>query len=197
MKKILSIILFAAALFGCSNDRDLYETIIIYDKENPDLPIYSEWGYNTFGAYFDREVFISNTDRTPMKITSKGTETTFTFTGDRKYAYSDGDMTMYITISGIAPKDYAGLSVLDNKVYDLTSPDISVEMYIDGKYVQPQILNGTLFFKRYQKLFVDKEFKECILSGVFEMQLKIDGENHTISEGRFDIGLSKNNFYVE
>ena len=60
-RKYFFFALFAtvAMSFGCSREYNLEQTIFIYDPEFQDLPIYSEWGYNTFGAYYDREAFIS------------------------------------------------------------------------------------------------------------------------------------------
>jgi hypothetical protein len=57
------------------------------------------------------------------------------------------------------------------------------------------ILSGELTFKRAQNLLVDEKQVEVILSGYFEFKALIDNEPVTISNGRFDVGISPDNFY--
>jgi hypothetical protein len=59
MKKILIAfvsVLSLNLLFSCQkmSDYELSGTFFIEDPYYPGLPIYSEWGYNTFGAYIYR-----------------------------------------------------------------------------------------------------------------------------------------------
>ena len=71
MKTYILIILrlIAAFLTSCKKENELKKSVFIYDPENIDLPEYSEWGYNTFGAYYDREIFVSTDEAVPAKIT--------------------------------------------------------------------------------------------------------------------------------
>jgi hypothetical protein len=58
-----------------------------------------------------------------------------------------------------------------------------------------ELLGGSLEFKKAQNLIVDKVAEEVILSGVFQFQIVIDDEPFTISRGRFDQGISYDNFF--
>jgi hypothetical protein len=44
-------------------------------------------------------------------------------------------------------------------------------------------------------LFVDEEKQQVILSGVFSFKAVVEGEPVTVSEGRFDVGMSSLNFF--
>ncbi len=57
MKKI-NIILFAFAIvsLSCTRYTDLNDSIYVNDPYIDGLPAYTEWGYNTFGANYDRVI---------------------------------------------------------------------------------------------------------------------------------------------
>ena len=62
------IILQTAFMASCSmDDVELSRSVFIPDRTSPGLPEYSEWGYNTFGAYIDRVPFVSGEEE-PAKI---------------------------------------------------------------------------------------------------------------------------------
>ena len=65
---ILPLFIFILFAAGCSQDYGLQNSIFIEDVNNPGLPEYSEWGYNTFGVYLDRKPFVSNSIDLPSKI---------------------------------------------------------------------------------------------------------------------------------
>ena len=46
----------AIILASCSKEFELDKSVFIPDKDYPDLPAYTEWGYNTFGALYDRDL---------------------------------------------------------------------------------------------------------------------------------------------
>lgn len=68
MKKFIYILAIAATLCGCFKESDLKKSIFIPDPDDSRLPAYTEWGYNTFGAYFDRDIFIYTDNTTPFKL---------------------------------------------------------------------------------------------------------------------------------
>ena len=70
LKLVYVAILFLIITASCEKleDFSLSGTIFIEDPYYPGLPIYSEWGYNTFGAYIDRKPFISTSDDLPIKV---------------------------------------------------------------------------------------------------------------------------------
>ena len=197
MNRITLILLIV--ITACSKDTELKKSIFIDDPVNPGLPEYSEWGYNTFGAYYDRQIFISNDLAVPLKVIVSNDSTTLLFSGQLGAStyYSDGEagMSMRLTIPGYAPADYSGLISLDDSIMDLSKPDYRVEISIDSSDYQANILDGQLEIKRAQKLLVDKEQVEVILSGYFNFRALIKNEPVSVTEGRFDVGIGKDNFF--
>lgn len=194
MKTKLALFLFfiLIAFASCSKDYQLEKTIFYPDPEFPDLPKYSEWGYNTFGAYYDRQVFVSSNDIQPLKVIVKDGITSFRFSG-RLNNYKE--MSVAFTMDNFLPETYIDLLTLDQKTIDLKDPHYGVSIKIDGIILDIYLLGGTLEFKKAQNLIVDKKAEQVILSGTFEFQVVVDDEPFTISRGRFDQGVSYDNFF--
>jgi hypothetical protein len=192
---LIPVIFFLA---GCSKENELKKSVMIYDTEFTDLPAYSEWGYNTFGAYFNREVFISNNTQLPAKVTVTNNEMSFILDGQKgdSYYYSENEMSLTVKIAGFLPGNYSDLSILNDTTIDLTNPACKVIVTIDKALFTATVLSGEINFKRAQKLFVDTKPIEVILSGYFDMKVLINDAPVTISEGRFDVGIGPDNFYV-
>jgi hypothetical protein len=194
----LSIIVFFVA--GCTKENELNKSVFIDDPQNPDLPIYSEWGYNTFGAYYDREVFVSNDYIVPAKVIVTENTTSFILEGQKgPYSYyygTNNKMSITFKLNGFLPEIYNSLVKLNDTILDLKDPVYQVSISIgDTTEYEADILNGQLEFKKAQNLFVDSEQVEVILSGLFEFQALINKKPVTISEGRFDVGIGSHNFY--
>ena len=68
------------AMTACSKS-DFKETQYIDDPDFPGLPIYSEMGYNTFGAYIDEQVFYSNRSNRPFYLVADRENLTMTLYG--------------------------------------------------------------------------------------------------------------------
>lgn len=202
MKKVLFfLILISALLNSCMKDTELKKSVFMYDPENVELPAYSEWGYNTFGAYYDREIFVSNDEFVPAKILVSDTAFSFILDGQNStngYYYSnDPEMLISFTISGFTPQDYDDLALLNDTVIDLSLPACHVFVSMDTLKYEADILNGELNFKRAQILKVDNQKVETILSGYFDFKAIIKNKPVTVSEGRFDVGIGAHNFYVQ
>ena len=77
------IVILSFLLFGCYNEKDfeLNQSVFIEDSLYPELPIYSEWGYNTFGVYIDRKPFVSREYITPVKVIVKSDTLHFNLNG--------------------------------------------------------------------------------------------------------------------
>lgn len=197
-KQLFSILTIVLILTGCSKENELKNSVFINDPEFVGLPIYSEWGYNTFGAYYDRELFISDNYSVPAKIISTSESMSFTLTGHKTSNNYYGNyeiMTMEFNIQGYSPDDYKDLVVFNDTVIDLTNPLYKVTISMDTIASNLNILSGSLTFKRAQNLLVDKQQVEVILSGYFDFKTTINGTPFTISDGRFDVGISPDNFY--
>jgi len=194
MKKqiYLPIFLFLLILGACtSEDVQLEKSIFIEDVNNPGLPIYSEWGYNTFGAYIDRKVFISNDFDLPAKIIVNSDTLTLILKGTLKSEMA----TLKFTLIGYSPADYPDLVSFNNSTIDLTSDKCIITLTTYSKTLALDVFDGKIFFKRVQNLYVDKEQTESILSGTFNFKTFIDGEPIAVSNGRFDLGIGYGNFY--
>jgi hypothetical protein len=196
MKKILSLItLFVVG--ACTNETELRKSIFLPDKNLPELPAYSEWGYNTFGAYYDREPFISNSEDVPLKVIHENNKTSFVFTGQKGVGYfvNASNFSITLTLSDFHPATYSDLLSLHNTTFDLTEPAKGVFITEHSTPDSVRILNGKFQFIRAQYLLVDQQPEEVILSGVFGFQALINGVPVTISDGRFDVGVGEYNFF--
>ncbi|MDD3078283.1 MAG: hypothetical protein PHH37_04145 [Paludibacter sp.] len=186
------IALFVILLPACTSyDFELTKSVFIEDSDYPGLPIYSEWGYNTFGMYVDRTAFVSSEDVFPVKIIVNPDTFKLNLNGmlDNDYA------TLQIYIVGYAPLDYPDLIDLNDSVIDLTSSDCIVKLKKYNTTSTLKIIKGNLTFKKVQNLYVDKEFTKTILSGKIEFKTFFDDEPVAITNGRFDLSVGYENFY--
>jgi len=191
--KIKYLFLILIIIISCKKDKNLRDSIFIEDVESPGLPIYSEWGYNTFGAYYDREVFISNDKKVPLKIIVTNDTMTFNFFGQLGNT-SYNNMTMKFYFTNFLPVNYEDLLQLNDTIIYLNNTNkISINIY--GSNVNVTLLNGYFKVDKAQLLFVDTKETEVILSGHFEFQALINNEPIAISDGRFDIGVNQSNFF--
>ncbi len=193
---------------SCKKENELKKSVFMEDPDNSGLPAYSEWGYNTFGAYYDREIFVSNNEVVPAKVIVSNNTMSFILDGQRGapdyYYYSRyksnynsnfTEMSMTFKLNDFLPDQYSNLAVFNDTTLDLTNPLYQVSVSIDNNIYTANILSGELTFKRAQNLKVDKQPIEVILSGYFEFKALINNVPVTISEGRFDVGIGPDNFY--
>ena len=211
MKKntyIYTIIAAMLLLSACSeSDYELEKSVFRPDPVYPSLPEYPEWGYNTFGAYYDRILFIYNDDKVPAKIINTGGITRFMLSGnmsgidhDGYYDYTDsyfpyGDMSVTFELAGFLPETYEDLVQLNDTLIDLTGPGMQVVTVIDNDTVDMELIKGELEFTKAQFLLVDQQPIHVILSGYFGYQAVVDGIPISVSHGRFDVGVGEANFF--
>lgn len=190
------LVVFISLVFASCNSSDdfrLSQSVFIHDKDYPGLPIYSEWGYNTFGAYFDRTPFISDNYLMPVKVTVKTDTCQLAFTG-RMQSKTD-DISLMFYLPGYQPKTFFDLLSLNNKSFNLSDYSTMVTLRESGRTDTLQVTEGELNIKRAQKLLVDKEEKKVVLSGIFSIKATIDGEPVSINNGRFDVSVDGINFF--
>ena len=176
-------------IFSVSCTGVLDKTIFIPDETYPELPAYSEWGYNSFGAYYERNVFISTNDIIPCKIVYNNGVLNFLLSG--KVSSEKMILTFSFPLSEV--KTIADLAVLHNKTLDLTE-NCTVKMEIKNAQTALEVSSGSLHFKRFQLLNVDEKFDRIILSGTFDVKFLKNGLPETVSNGRFDLGITNDNF---
>ena len=211
MKKQLAIICMAAIsiITACDTDDSIDRSIWINDSEDYNLPEYSEWGYNTFGAKMGRNYFVSCWHENPCIMEWHDSDKTLelTMNGCQKYkknssydSYAATKEDVSLTI--IFPCDSVinnckKLYLLNGKNFDLTDPDIKV---LVKRSDNPQeaitdIRSGELHFKRVQILYVNDRFEEAIVSGTFDIRYVSNGEKTWLSDGRFDLGVTPDLFW--
>jgi len=193
MKKYIFLPVLVVMLLagGCSTDFNLEKSVFIEDINNPGLPEYSEWGYNTFGAYIDRKTFVSDLTDLPSKIIVN--KDTFNFL--LKGRSNSDDISLKFSVIGYSPADYTDLISLNDSTFNLTGKNCIITLTEPLTTKILTVYEGTLVFKRVQKLYVDKVLTESILSGTFNFKTFINAEPVSISNGRFDVGIGSENFY--
>jgi hypothetical protein len=199
MKKpvYLLFLIIPAILAGCTDDYDLEKSVFINDRQFVDLPVYSEWGYNTFGAYYGNEVFVSGDYAVPATIRVTDNSMAFVLTGHIGPAgnYSgNADMSMTFLLNDYSPDHYQVLTVFNDSVIDLANADWQVLVSLGNTEYAADILGGELHFKRAQHLFVDESPMEVILSGYFSFEATVNGNPVSVTHGRFDVGIDEGNF---
>jgi len=190
---IISVIVIS--LFSCSNN-DLDRTIFIPDEKDSNLPAYTEWGYNSFGAKYDRTHFISSQKIVPCKIIYKNDTLKFSLNGVVIRDNNRPDMTLEFSFPSNAMTKYSDLAHLNNITIDLASNNCGVKIFQDNTEKTLDILTGTLHFKRTQLLYVDEKENRLIISGVFNVQFLEKGYPTSISDGRFDMGIDEKVFWA-
>lgn len=187
------IILFAFLFSSCEKmeDFDLTQTVFIEDPYFPGLPIYSEWGYNTFGAYIDRKPFVSTEYELPAKIIVNTDTLHLLLRG-----YMNGQQVdLTISIKGFPVATSFDLTELDSTIINLKDSGRQVKLKLDGITQILNLIEGELIFKKVQLLYVDEELTRTIVSGYFHLKTFLNAEPISISNGRFDLGIGYENFY--
>jgi len=190
MKKfIYALSILAVFLTACSKS-DLDRTIFIPDEENPSLPAYTEWGYNSFGADYERSVFVATNSIVPCKVVYKSDTLSFALVG--RCNRNDMTLTFSFPLSQIGTIE--DLAVLNDYTVDLKT-GATVSLTTNNVQAALDVTDGQLYFKRFQLLRVDGQFNRIILSGTFDLKFLRNGLPETMSDGRFDIGITDRDFY--
>jgi len=191
MKKICLMIFIGVSLFSCSKG-EMDRTIFIPDDDDATLPAYTEWGYNSFGAEYDRDYFLVSNSIAPCKITYRNNQLQFALFG--VVHSTQKEMTLQFTIPTASPmKDLQDLLLLHNR--KISIPDSCSVKISQSTDTVITVIGGELYFKRAQLLSIDDQMNRIILSGTFDLQLLKDGFPVTISNGRFDVGIPKKVFF--
>jgi hypothetical protein len=170
----------------------LMQSVFIEDPLNPGLPVYSEWGYNTFGAYYDRTPIRSNDYILPSKIFVNQDTLNFMLQGEMKSGQS---ILLKFSIKGFSPQNEYELVSLNNIIINLKNSANKVVFKISNQTYNLQIIEGELHFKKAQKMFLDNELFKTILCGTFRFKTFINNEPVSIYNGRFDVSIGYENFF--
>ncbi len=186
-------ILFPLIFSSCSKMEDfsLSETVFIENPYYPGLPIYSEWGYNTVGAYIDRKPFISTAADLPVKIIVNPDTLNLILRG----RMGAENVDLKFSIKGYSTATNFDLTELDNTTINLKEGGHFVTLKIGNDTKVLNLIEGELYIKRVQRLIVDEEPMRSIMSGYFNFKTFLNDEPVAISYGRFDLGIGYENFY--
>lgn len=198
MKRYIIILAAALALTACSKS-DFKETQYIEDPEYPGLPIYSDMGYNTYGAYFNDYIYQTST--------SYGNNRKFYLVADREglsmtlYGSCEGtSLNMVFTLpidTTYHLEDYHSLLALDGKSFTIDTTSTSCNVMLEGLYAPyiESIYSGHISFDKVQQVVVDKTDTEVVVSGKFQFRAITPLGTHVdVTGGRFDLGVDNANF---
>ena len=194
MKKICLISFVVVLLYACKSEPDMERTIFVPDEEDATLPAYTEWGYNSFGAEYEREYFLASQRIVPCKIMYdvNNNQLRFSLHGTRSAA----EMTLEFIFPVEQMTDYKDLAKLHDVKIDLAVVDCTVKIWQGENETVLDVLNGELHFKRTQLLYVDDQVNRVILSGTFDLRFMQRGFPTNISYGRFDLGMNNRYFTI-
>ena len=195
MKKYNLIIFILLLICSCESD-PLEKTIFIPDEKDDNLPAYTEWGYNSFGAKYERMYFVATNFIVPCKVASRNGILNFSLSGRIGNGYYlpyhdnvEMSLTFSFPMSGI--NEYEDLIALHKKEIDLTGASCEVKMTRGYKTEVLTVSSGRLNFKRAQLLRVDDKKNRVILSGVFNIRFLRNDIPEVMSDGRFDLGITE------
>jgi hypothetical protein len=173
------------------DDFSLSETIFIEDPYSPGLPVYSEWGYNTFGAYIDRKPFVSSDYELPSKVIVNSDTLHLILRG----MMGSEEIDLKFSLKGYSPATHYELIQMDNSVINLKEAGRTVTLKTRDEVSVLELIEGELEVKKVQRLYVDEEMTRTIMSGRFSFKTFLNNEPVSVSFGRFDLGIGYENFY--
>lgn len=196
MKKYIIITAALIAMTACSKS-DFKETQYISDPDYPGLPIYSEMGYNSFGAYINEQTFtVSHENNRPFYLVADRDNLTLTLYGWSNYKNLNLIFTLPIDTS-YHLEDYHSLLELDKKTFTIDTIPTSCNVKMEGYYAPDikSIYSGYIKFEKVQQVIVDKTDAEVVASGKFQFRaFTNDGTRIDVTGGRFDLGVDNANF---
>ena len=199
MKRYIIFAMAFLALTACSKS-DFKETQYIDDPDYPGLPIYSEMGYNTFGAYINELAF---------NVSQYGSIRPFYLVADREsltmtlYGWREGtNFNMVFTLpidSTYHLEDYHSLLALEGKTFAIDTTPTSCNVRFEGFYPPEieSIYSGHISFDKVRQVVVDKENTEVVVAGKFQFRaFTPEGVRIDVVGGRFDLGVDNTNFVI-
>jgi hypothetical protein len=172
------------------------ETVFIPDKKDRNLPAYTEWGYNSFGARYGQYYFLVTNIVDPCKIIYQDGILHFYLNGSLTGNVTAGNydrenMTLIFSFPFSPVSTYADLVSLNGFKIDLPNESCTITLNRNYETIDITPQGGRLFFKRTQLLYIDGEKDRTILSGYFDLQFLVAGKTEKITDGRFDLGINK------
>ena len=194
MKRYCFFSIILLSMYSCTYDQ-MEKTIFIPDENDSNLPAYTEWGYNSFGAKYERLYFFATRDIVPCKIVYQDGILSFSLCGctatEYSIWYNNDEMTLTFSFPSSTIDNYKNLLTLHEKEFDLTDSSCEVKMIKNYQEENITVLSGHLNFKRVQLLRIDDKDNRAILSGTFDLKFLRGDRPEIISGGRFDLGITE------
>ena len=200
MKKyyIISVMLL---LFSCDTWYDeIDKTVFIPDEKDENLPKYTEWGYNSFGTVYERMYFYASSDIVPCKAIYQNGKLRISISGRLGLSRNSGNERLILSFSfpiDEPMRDYWDLMALHQKKIDLSDSSCEVAVSKNSETEVVFVQSGQLSFNRAQLVRIDEKESHVILSGTFDMIFWRNMIPETMSNGRFDFGISNLFFYPD
>jgi hypothetical protein len=175
----------------------LDKTVFIPDEDDRRLPAYTEWGYNSFGAEYERDYFLVSNSIVPCKMVYYKTSRKLLFSLNGTIRDRKEMMLLFTFPLTETVNNFSSLIQLDDVEIDLAADNCTVKTVLGKDETVLAITEGTLHFRRAQLLKVDDDINRVILSGVFDLRFRENSLPSYISDGRFDMGITDNVFYIE
>ena len=180
---------------ACSKS-DFKQIQYIEDPDYPGLPVYSEMGYNTYGAYINNKVFNPAWTDRPFYLIADRENMTMTLNGSVEHNGFNIIFTLPIDTT-YHLEDYHSLLALNGKSFTIDTTPTSCNVKMEG-YNAPDIesiYSGYIKFEKVQQVLVDKTDAEVVVSGKFQFRaFTHDGTRIDVTGGRFDLGVDNANF---
>ena len=189
MKKY-GLIVILLLICSCSIVDNFDKYIFIPDKEDPNLPAYTELGYNTFGAKYGNSYFLSSSNSS-FGVGYHGGILDLWLGGRQESNDKTTSMSLTFSFPFSPVYTYQDLVSLTGTSIDLTGASYSLIMRYDyQKEDTLTVSNGHLNFKQARILRIDNIEDRAIISGTFDAQFLRNGLPEVISNGRFDLGIT-------
>jgi len=185
MKKY-GLIVILLLIYSCSIVDNFDKSIFIPDKEDPNLPAYTELGYNTFGAKYGNSYFLSS-DSSSFGVDYHGGILDLWLAGRQE----NNNMSLTFSFPFSPVYTYQDLVSLTGTTIDLTGASCNLIMRYEYQNEDTLIVSsGRLNFKQARILRIDNIENRAIISGTFDAQFLRNGLPEVISNGRFDLGIT-------
>ena len=194
MKKY-SFLMIIWLLLSCEGSGEMQDTIFVPDINDKNLPAYTEWGFNSFGALYERRYFFATKDIVPCKIIYGNGKLTFNLSGRTGSSYSPIGSGDTFTLSFSFPvsqpiNNHKDLLTLHKKYINLSDSSCEVELSRNAVRERLTGLSGELIFNRVQLLRINEIENRVILSGTFDFSFWRNQLPEIMSNGRFDVGIT-------
>ncbi|MBV4358552.1 hypothetical protein [Pinibacter aurantiacus] len=181
---LLTTLFFFCACTRTIGTKDL-GTVLVPDPADPQLPVYSETGLNTLGAYYNNGLWTSSSNGSGYIVV--GYKADSIVIGLRA---APGLFQLKFLIPKHTVGTLEDLVFLNDSTFDLSNNDYKVK--IDTGLINVQ--SGSLSIKRCRKLVINNAVSGVIISGTFDLSGTRSNGPVILRKGRFDLVVGKDRF---